>query len=185
MAEAALAQAGADRRPGPNRKLGLLIAAAALAVDQVVKWLMLKPLHLFERSLGGDGIVILPFFRFLYTENPGLSMRFLPAGSPSTRWVLVALTATIAAFVLAWIWREKRRDDAIALALILGGALGNIADRVRLGFVIDYADLHFGDFRPFLVFNFGDVAITIGVLLLLVPALLGTRRGTTVEAVNG
>ena len=185
MAEAALAEAGADRGPGANRRLGLLIAAAALAVDQIVKWLMLNPLHLFERSLGGDGIVVLGFFRFLYTENPGISMRFLPAGSPATRWVLVALTGAIAAFVLAWMWREKRRDDAIALALILGGALGNIADRVRLGFVIDYADLHFGDFRPFLVFNFGDVAITIGVLLLLVRALLGTRRGTAVEAVNG
>jgi signal peptidase II len=63
-----------------------------------------------------------------------------------------------------------RRFDR--LALILGGALGNIADRSRFGYVVDFADLHFGDWRPFLVFNVGDAAITIGVLLLLVRALL-------------
>ena len=56
--------------------------------------------------------------------------------------------------------------------MVLGGALGNIVDRVRLGYVVDYADLHFGEFRPFLVFNVADAAITIGVLLLLVRALL-------------
>jgi signal peptidase II len=56
--------------------------------------------------------------------------------------------------------------------MVLGGALGNIIDRIRLGYVVDYADLHFGDFRPFLVFNVADAAITIGVLLLLVRALL-------------
>ena len=58
------------------------------------------------------------------------------------------------------------------MALILGGALGNIVDRVRYGYVVDFADLHFGEWRPFLVFNVGDAAITIGVLLLLVRALL-------------
>jgi signal peptidase II len=88
------------------------------------------------------------------------------------RWLLVALTAAISVFVIIWLWREKRRDDCIALGLVLGGALGNIIDRVRLGYVLDFADLHFGDVHPFLVFNVGDAAITIGVLLLLLRALL-------------
>ncbi|HEY0115440.1 MAG TPA: signal peptidase II, partial [Allosphingosinicella sp.] len=70
---------------------------------------------------------------------------------------------------------EKRRDDAWGLALVLGGALGNIVDRIRFGYVVDFADLHFGEWRPFLVFNVADAAITIGVLLLLVRALL-TRK---------
>ena len=74
--------------------------------------------------------------------------------------------------VAVWLWREKRRDDSFALGLILGGALGNILDRSRFGYVVDFADLHFGEWRPFLVFNVGDAAITIGVLLLLVRALL-------------
>ncbi|MDP9415584.1 MAG: signal peptidase II, partial [Pseudomonadota bacterium] len=65
---------------------------------------------------------------------------------------------------------------AIALAFVLGGALGNIVDRIRFGYVVDFADLHFGDWRPFLIFNVADAAITIGVLLLLVRALLTRDR---------
>ncbi|HMT45470.1 MAG TPA: signal peptidase II, partial [Chakrabartia sp.] len=70
-----------------------------------------------------------------------------------------------------WLWTEKNRNDALGLGLILGGAIGNLVDRARLGYVIDYADLHFGDFRPFLIFNLADAAITIGVLMLLARAL--------------
>ena len=68
--------------------------------------------------------------------------------------------------------REPNRADRMALGAILGGALGNIVDRVRFGYVVDFADLHFGDWRPFLVFNVADAAITLGVLVLLVRALL-------------
>jgi signal peptidase II len=75
-----------------------------------------------------------------------------------------------------WLWREQRRDDAIALSFVLGGALGNIVDRIRFGYVVDFADLHFGEWRPFLIFNVGDAAITIGVLLLLFRALLTRDR---------
>ena len=103
-------------------------------------------------------------------------MGFLTTDSDLERWLLVGLTAAIAAFVATWLWREKRRDDVIALGLVLGGALGNIIDRVRLGYVVDYADLHFGDIHPFLVFNVGDAAITIGVLLLVLRALLTRER---------
>jgi signal peptidase II len=99
-------------------------------------------------------------------------MGLFTAGSDTARWALVAMTAAIAIFVAVWLWREKQRQDALALSLVLGGALGNIVDRVRLGYVVDYADLHFGDISPFLVFNVADAAITIGVLLLLVRALL-------------
>src|SRR3546814_14487812 len=99
-------------------------------------------------------------------------MGFLTAGTDTGRWLLVALTAAISIGVTFWLWREKRRDDTIALALVLGGAIGNIVDRVRYGYVVDFADLHFGDWRPFLLFNVADAALTIGVLLLLFRALL-------------
>jgi signal peptidase II len=102
-------------------------------------------------------------------------MGLLSASSETTRWLLVAMTLAIALFVAVWLWREKRRDDAWGLALVLGGALGNIVDRIRFGYVVDFMDLHFGEWRPFLVFNIADAAITIGVLLLLVRALL-TRK---------
>ena len=103
-------------------------------------------------------------------------MGFLTAGSEQARWLLVALTAAIASGVLYWLWREKNRGDSIALACVLGGALGNIVDRTRYGYVADFADLHFGEWRPFLVFNVADAAITIGVLLLVVRALLSRDR---------
>jgi signal peptidase II len=181
MAEATLVKSRRDPRVQSNRTLGLGLAAAVLVLDQVMKWLVLHPLHLVERSIGGDGIALTPFFRLIFTANHGVSMGFLTADSQAMRWLLVALTAAISAFVLAWLWREKRRDDSMALALVLGGALGNILDRVRLGYVVDFADLHFGNIHPFLVFNVGDAAITIGVLLLLVRALLTRDPKTSSE----
>jgi signal peptidase II len=163
---------GDSERLRKNRKLGLAVAAAIFVVDQAVKWVVTYPLQLPHRLT----IDVLPFFTLRWLKNTGVSMGLLNAGSEMGRWLLVALTCAIAAFVTFWMWREKRRDDAVALALVLGGALGNILDRVRLGYVVDYADLQFGDIHPFLVFNVGDAAITIGVLLLLVRALLTRER---------
>jgi len=136
-------------------------------LDQGTKWVMTYPLQLEFRHV----IEITSFFDLRWAENTGVSLNLLSADGELGRWLLVAMTAAIAIFVALWLWREKRRDDSTALALVLGGALGNIVDRVRLGYVVDFADLHFGDWHPF-VFNFGDAAITIGVLLLLVRALL-------------
>src|SRR3546814_4271194 len=78
-------------------------------------------------------------------------------------------------------WREKARGDVLALGLVLGGALGNILDRVRFGYVVDFAAIHIGEWRPFLIFNLADAAITIGVLIPLARALLMRDKGTTVE----
>ncbi|MFX8343314.1 signal peptidase II, partial [Acinetobacter baumannii] len=78
----------------------------------------------------------------------------------------------IALGVAIWLLRERRRPDLIGLALVLGGALGNIYDRTVHGYVIDYADLHIGQWRPFLIFNLADAAITFGVLILLARSLL-------------
>jgi signal peptidase II len=166
-------QAGAVHAPTPdrlrrNRVIGLSLAALIFALDQISKWIVIGPLQLEQRLT----LDLFAFFDLTYVRNYGVSMGFLTANSETTRWLLVALTAAIAAFVAGWMWREKRRDDAIGLALVLGGALGNIVDRVRFGYVVDFMDLHFGAWRPFLVFNIADAAITIGVLLLLVRALL-------------
>ena len=169
--------ADATDRVRRNRRIGLAVAAAIFAVDQLVKYVLTVPLQLEDRRV----IELLPFFDLRFVPNYGVSMGFLTADSELTRWLLVGLTATIALFVAAWMWREKRRDDSIGLALVLGGALGNIVDRVRYGYVVDYADLHFGEVRPFLVFNIADAAITIGVLLLLVRALLMREKGPLKE----
>ncbi|HEX6375294.1 MAG TPA: signal peptidase II [Allosphingosinicella sp.] len=168
-----MAETRADlERVKRNRAIGLSVAFAVFVVDQAAKWVVTYPLQLPHRLT----IDVFPFFTLRWLKNTGVSMGLLTADSELGRWLLVALTAAIATFVTFWLWREKRRDDAIALSLVLGGALGNILDRVRLGYVVDYADLHFGDIHPFLVFNVGDAAITIGVLLLLVRALLTRDR---------
>lgn len=154
------------------RATGFGVAAATFALDQLVKWVMLGPLHL--REIGQ--VYLLPVFNFTFTMNTGVSLGLLTAGSDTQRWALVALTGAIALMVLVWLLRERRPGDVAALGLILGGALGNIVDRVWHGYVVDYADLHFGEFRPFLVFNLADAAISIGVLIILARSFLSREK---------
>ena len=165
-------------------RLGFAVAAAIFVLDQLTKWFVLGPLRLREVHEH----YLLPFFQFTYTENNGISLGLLNATNPTGRWMLVALTGAIALGVAYWIGKEKHRFDQAALGLVLGGALGNILDRVRFGYVVDFADLHFGDFRPFLVFNVADAAISIGVVILLLRAFLtrkeqdkGEEPGETIE----
>ena len=155
-----------------NHILGLAFAAMVFAIDQLVKWLVTGPLDL-PNVLQID---LLPIFRLSWAENTGVSLGLLTASSDLQRWLLVAVTAAIAIVVLVWMLRERQRGDILALALVLGGACGNILDRVRFGYVADYADLHFGTFRPFLIFNIADAAITIGVLLILARSLLSREK---------
>ncbi|QJU60816.1 signal peptidase II [Sphingomonas sp. AP4-R1] len=146
---------------------GFATAAAVLVADQLSKWAIMGPIGLPFRG----PIEILPIFRFIWVENRGVSMSFLVASTDAERWMLAGLTACIAIGVLVWLLRERNRVDALALGAILGGAIGNIADRVRLGYVADFLNLHFGAWSPFLVFNVADAAISIGVVLLAVRAL--------------
>jgi signal peptidase II len=150
-----------------HRLIGFIIAAAIFVADQVMKWVVDYPLNMRK----GDSIDLLPIFALTRTHNYGVSLGMFTAESQTMRWVLVAVTAAIAFAVTIWMLREKRLGDIAPLALVLGGALGNILDRVRFGYVLDYADLHFGTFRPFLVFNVGDACITIGVLIILARSL--------------
>ena len=167
-----------------SRQLGFAIAALIFVLDQLTKWFVLGPLRLREVHEH----YLLPFFQFTYTENNGISLGLLNATNEVGRWMLVALTGAIAVGVAYWIGKEKSRFDQAALGMVLGGALGNILDRVRFGYVVDFADLHVtwipkaiclnyqnGVCRPFLVFNVGDAAISIGVVILLLRAFL-TRK---------
>ena len=164
----------------PNSKFrlqGIMLASLVFIADQIVKYAMLGPLQLKSRGV----IHIISFFDLRYAENRGVSMSFLTADNDGERWALVALTAVITAGVAVWMWREKLRGDVLALSLVLGGALGNIVDRVRYGYVVDYADLHIGAFRPFYIFNLADACISIGVLILLARAFLISDK----QAVGG
>jgi len=164
-----------------KRRLGLLVALVVFALDQLAKYSVTGPLGVNHI---GDQLVLLPLFQFTYTENNGISLGLLNATTEIGRWMLVVLTSAIAVGVAWWLGKEKNRIDQIALGMVLGGALGNILDRVRHGYVVDFADLHFGDFRPFLIFNVGDAAISIAVVILLLRAFLSRKeqaKGTDPE----
>ena len=167
------------------RPIGFAVAALVLALDQLAKWIVTGPLAL-DRI--GDQLALLPIFDLNYVQNQGISLGLLNASNPVGRWMLVGMTAAIAIAVGVWITREKNRLDQVALGMVLGGALGNIFDRVRFGYVTDFADLHFrgippqlcpsydnGLCRPFLVFNVGDAAISIGVVILLLRAFVSRK----------
>src|SRR5918998_4249147 len=151
-----------------SRHLGYVVALLVFAADQLTKWIVTGPLELQTVQQ----IVLLPIFNLSWTENYGISLGLFNAEGDTGRWVLVAVTAAIALGVAMWIGREKQRGDQLALGMVLGGALGNILDRIRFGYVVDFADLHFGTVRPFLVFNVADAAISIGVVILLLRAFL-------------
>jgi signal peptidase II len=151
-----------------ERAFGFAIALAIFAADQLTKAIVTGPLNLEAVAQ----IYVMPFFNLTWTENYGISLGLFNAETEFGRWMLVAVTSAIAVGVAFWIGREKARWDKAALGMILGGALGNILDRIRHGYVVDFADLHFGDFRPFLVFNVGDAAISIGVAILILRAFL-------------
>jgi signal peptidase II len=147
------------------RLIGLALAALIFLADQWLKGYVTGPLGL---DLDGEQITLLPFFDLTRTSNYGISLGMLTATSMEMRWLL----------------RERKLGDILPLAMVLGGALGNIRDRYRLGHVIDYADLHFGNFRPFLVFNLADAAITIGVVIILARSFLIREKPATDQAAS-
>src|SRR6478672_2199497 len=155
-----------------ERRLGFIVALIMFALDQLSKYWVTGPLGINQI---GDQLYLLFIYNSTYTENQGISLGLLNATNPVGRWMLVTLTSAIAIGVAVWIGREKNRIDQIALGMVLGGALGNIFDRTRHGYVTDFLDLHFGNFRPFLIFNVGDAAISIAVVILLLRAFV-TRK---------
>jgi signal peptidase II len=150
---------------------GFLIAALIFIADQLSKYWILEIIDLDSRR----PIPILPVFSLTMVWNRGVSMGLLQADSDLGRWLLVALTAGIAVVVAIWLAKETSRLKALPLAMVLGGAIGNIVDRVRFGAVADFIHLHLGPYS-FYVFNVADAAITLGVGLLLIQTLRGEKE---------
>lgn len=154
------------------RAAGFGLALGVFALDRGIKAFVAGPLDLQAVGL----VKLLPFFDLRWTENYGVSYGMFTADSSETKLVLLVMTGLIALGVAVWMLREKVFGEIAALALVLGGALGNIYDRFTRGYVIDYADLHIGQWRPFLIFNLADAAITLGVLILLARSLLSREK---------
>jgi signal peptidase II len=143
------------------------IAAAVVALDQLSKFWVTTVLDLEYRP----PIQVLSFFRLTMVHNQGVSFGLFKAHADTMRWVLVAFSVLVVALLVGWARKVERKLTAVALGLIIGGAIGNNwIDRVRFGWVVDFLDfsgLHF----PW-VFNVADSAISVGVALLLLDSIL-------------
>lgn len=163
---------------GPSLfRQGLWLAAIVFLLDQASKIWVIDGIDLEAKG----NIDVLPFFSLTWVLNRGVSMGMFQASSDVMRWGLVGVTLIIAVMVVIWLRSSKTRIGMIALALVLGGAIGNILDRVRFGGVVDFIRLHAFDYS-FYVFNVADSAITIGVGLLLIEAFLSPSEQTKTKS---
>jgi signal peptidase II len=161
------------------RRLAYALAAIVFLADQLGKYWIIHVVELEQKV----SVPVLPFFSLTWVENRGVSMGMLTADTDVGRWLLVGLTGVIATVVAVWIRRERHWPESLALGLILGGALGNIVDRVRFGYVVDFVHLHWGPWS-FYVFNIADAAITAGVVILLFRALIGRSDASSERLPN-
>ncbi len=157
-------------------KLAYLAAAGAVfIIDQMTKaWAV-------RRLRSGDVREIIPnFLNFAYAENPGVAFSFFNDHGDAGRWGLSAVALIAAALVLYYFWRIPRSDDRVlgALALLLAGIVGNVTDRMRLGFVVDFIDVQFGSWH-YPTFNVADTAICIGAGLLILDIIFSRKKKST------
>lgn len=145
------------------------LAAVVIGLDQITKAWMLYGLHIRE---AGQVQVLDPFFNLTFVLNRGVSFGLLTGGETG-RWLLTAFSIAVAGLLAWWATRAERRLLMAAIGLIMGGALGNVIDRIRFGGVVDFLDFS-GLYFPW-VFNVADSAISIGVLLLVLDSFLSER----------
>lgn len=147
---------------------GLLVALAVVALDQAVKaWVVA-----FFAARGTDLVTVLPVFNLVLTWNRGVSFGLFNGGGETLLFAVVA--AAIVAALVWWLSRAGTRGLQLAIGLVIGGAVGNIVDRLARGAVVDFLDFHVGTLHWF-AFNVADTAICLGVFFIALDGLLGER----------
>jgi signal peptidase II len=161
------------------RQWGIAAALGALVLDQGTKLLMLYGLH-FRDMAAGETVPVLPFFNLVMVWNPGVSYGLFPAHGPLGT-ALLALFSVAAVLGLGWwLWGAHRAVLAAGLGLVIGGAVGNLIDRLVYGRVADFFHFYFRGYDWY-VFNIADCAITVGVGVLLYDALLRPDHGPAAQ----
>jgi signal peptidase II len=154
-------------------RLSLPIILTILGLDQLSKWWILDVImQPVERV-----VEVTPFFNLVLTWNKGVTFGMLVHDADLMPYVLSAIAVVIILILVRWLMRSPSRMATIALSLIIGGALGNVIDRLRFGAVVDFLDFHAFGYHWY-AFNVADSAVVIGVGLLLLDGLaLGRRKG--------
>jgi signal peptidase II len=156
----------------------IAVAIVVIAADQLTKWAIIEWVSLY------DTVPINSFMNLTHQRNTGAAFSFLAGAGGWQRWFFVVLATAVSGVIAVWLW-QVRRDGltmlAAGLALVLGGAIGNLIDRARLGFVTDFIQVWFGDWA-FPSFNVADSAITVGAAFLIIDALFLSGRTKKEEA---
>lgn len=155
-------------------KIGYLLASLAVfMIDQTTKAWAVRRLR-----FSGEMKEIIPgFLNFAYAENTGVAFSMFDDHGDTGRWVLSGIAGLAGILVLYYFWRTPRSDDRVlgALALLLAGIAGNVVDRLRLGFVVDFIDVQFGNWH-YPTFNVADMAIVCGAGLLIIDMFLTSKK---------
>ncbi|MGZ5007789.1 MAG: signal peptidase II [Methylobacter sp.] len=140
----------------------LWLSLLAVILDQASKLAVAGSMQLYE------SIPVMPFFKLTYVHNTGAAFSFLSDAGGWQRWFFAGLALVISAVIAVWLTRLKKHETllAVALALVLGGAVGNLIDRLAYGYVIDFLDVYYESWH-WPAFNIADSAITLGVILML------------------
>ncbi len=151
---------------------GLIWAAAVLGLDQGSKWWVFTRL-----TVPPEGLDVTPFFTVVRVYNPGISFSLFASGHAWMPWILSTVATVVVAWLFRWLYRtpQTHRRVQIALGLVIGGAIGNVVDRIRLGAVADFLDFHVAGWH-WPAFNVADSAVTVGALLLFLDALFPPPR---------
>lgn len=148
-------------------RLGLGLALGVVVLDQLSKWWIVN-----EVRPPVGGLEVTPFFNLVLSLNSGVSFGLFSTQSPMGRWIFAAVALTICAVLAVWMWRSRGRLLATAFGLVIGGALGNVADRLHTGAVIDFLDFHLAGVH-FWAFNVADTGITCGAAVLIWESVFG------------
>lgn len=174
----------------PLRYALFFLIPIIVILDQWTKWLILSEpkfnaLGCLDMTQRCGQVDVLSFFDLTMVWNRGISFG-IGQSEGIMRWLLVLMTTAIAIGFTVWLFNAGRRFTGIALALVIGGAFGNVIDRIRFGAVVDFIDFS-GIFRPYFfnyVFNVADAAISVGAVLLFADQFLMSRQEKTAGAVN-
>ena len=148
------------------------VAVLVIAADQATKWAIIEWVPLYGK------VPINSFLNLTHQQNSGAAFSFLAGASGWQRWFFVGLASVVSAVIVAWLWRIRREGPLVltaGLSLVLAGAIGNLIDRARLGYVTDFIQVWFGNWA-FPSFNVADSAITVGAALLIIDALFLQKR---------